>query len=280
MSDAIVWNGDAASSCSFGAPEPLSGIGLDSVSHWGSALVPGSLTLLFGAWPEGNEDVFQTSRPGRGTSFEPAVLLPGINTASNDGTPFLSADSLSIYFYSTRAGGEGDRDLYVATRSSISNAFANTERLANVNSSGMDHLPRLPNERTLVFTSMRSGGQGSADLWVATRDDPTLDFEAPVPLEGINTGADEEAGQLSADQRTLVFGSNRNGGVGGHDLWFATRSSASSPFASPVNLTGLNSADEEVNVLMSDDGEEIFFSSNRVDGTTQQLWRATRNCDL
>jgi hypothetical protein len=278
-SNAIVWNGDAASSCSFAAPELLSGFGIGSFSHWGPAL-RGAQTLLFAAWPEGNEDVFETSRPGRGTSFEPAALLPDINTASNEGTPFLSPDALSIYFYSTRAGGAGDRDLYVATRSSISNAFSNTERLANVNSPAMDYLPRLSNERTLVFTSTRSNGQGAGDLWFATRDDATLDFEAPVPLEGINTSADEEAGQLSADQLTLVFGSNRSGGVGGHDLWFATRSSVSSPFASPVNLSGLNSANEEFNVFMSEDGEEILFSSNRVDGATQQLWRAIRNCDL
>jgi hypothetical protein len=257
----------------------LSGFGLGSSSLWGSALAQGSLTLSFAAWPEGNEDVFETRRSGRGTTFEPAAPLPGINTASNEGTPFLSPDALSVYFYSSRAGGAGDRDLYVATRSSTSSAFANTERLANVNSSAIDHLPRLSNALTLVFTSTRSNGQGAGDLWIATRDDATLDFEAPVPLEGINTSADEESGQLSADQLTLVFGSNRSGGAGAHDLWFATRSSASSPFAPPVNLSGLNSANDDLNVFMSEDGDEIFFSSNRGDGTTQQLWRATRNCD-
>jgi hypothetical protein len=222
-SDAVVWNGDADSSCSFAAAELLTGFGLGSGSLWGSALARGSLTLLFASRPEDDEEVFETSRPERGTRFEPAVLLQGINTASNEGTPFLTPDALSVYFYSNRAGGAGNRDLYVATRSSPSDAFVNTERLANVNGPANDHLPRLSGERTLVFTSTRSG-QGGADLWLATRDDAALDFGSPVPLPGINTSADEEAGQLSADQLTLVFDSDRSGGIGGHDIWFAAAS--------------------------------------------------------
>jgi hypothetical protein len=280
-SGTIVQIGPGASSCPFAAPELLSGLGLESSSMWGTGLAQGSLTLVFASRPSGDEDVFEASRHERGTNFEPAALVQGINTTSDDGTPFLFPDGLSIYFYSSRSGGVGSRDLYVATRASLADAFTNTQLLANVNSAANDHLPRLTADAlTLVFTSTRSGGPGGADLWTATRDDVALDFDAPVPIEGVNTSADEESGVLSADQLTLVFDSSRSGGLGGSDLWSATRSSTSSPFEPAINLSGLNSTSHERNVFVSDDGEEIFFSSDRGDGTTHQLWRAARNCDL
>jgi hypothetical protein len=147
--------GTGASSCPFGAPELLSGFGLGSSSMWGAGLAQGSLTLVFAARPSGNEDVFEASRHERGTSFEPAALVQGINTTSDDGTPFLFPDALSIYFYSTRSGGVGSRDLYVATRASLGDAFTNAQLLANVNSSANDHSAALVGGRADRWCSPR-----------------------------------------------------------------------------------------------------------------------------
>jgi hypothetical protein len=278
----IPWDGvDDPARCRFGAPEKLSGFELGSSSAWGPALQTDSLTLLLSSSAPGHEDLFETSRSGRGTSFGPAIALSNVNTDSDEGTPFLAYDALSVYFYSNRPGGAGGRDIYVATRSALTDPFANPERLANVNGYATDHLPRVSADgRTLVFTSTRLGGHGAADLWIATRTSPTLDFGAPAQLEGVNTLADDESGQLSADQLTLVFDSNRSGGLGDHDLWMATRSSADAPFDPAINLSGLNSSANEINVLMSDDGEELFFCSNRDNSTSHQIWRAARSCDF
>jgi len=49
----------------------------------------------------------------------PINLGPTINTASDDGGPALSCDGTTLYFYSTRPGGSGGRDLYVTTRHKI-----------------------------------------------------------------------------------------------------------------------------------------------------------------
>jgi Tol biopolymer transport system component len=46
----------------------------------------------------------------------PINLGPAINTAADDGGPALSCDGTTLYFYSTRDGGSGGRDLYVTTR--------------------------------------------------------------------------------------------------------------------------------------------------------------------
>jgi hypothetical protein len=41
---------------------------------------------------------------------------PGINSTAADGSPALSKDGKTLYFFSTRAGGLGLRDIWVATR--------------------------------------------------------------------------------------------------------------------------------------------------------------------
>jgi len=49
----------------------------------------------------------------------PANLGPTINTAFVDGAPALSSDGETLYFYSTRPGGFGGRDLYMSTRTKV-----------------------------------------------------------------------------------------------------------------------------------------------------------------
>jgi len=49
----------------------------------------------------------------------PINLGPTINMDGDDGGPALSCDGTTLYFYSTRPGGSGGRDLYVTTRHKI-----------------------------------------------------------------------------------------------------------------------------------------------------------------
>src|SRR5262249_37807336 len=46
----------------------------------------------------------------------PVDLLPPINTPAAEGGPALSCDGTTMYFFSSREGGFGGRDLYVTTR--------------------------------------------------------------------------------------------------------------------------------------------------------------------
>jgi len=48
--------------------------------------------------------------------LSPVNLGSTINTDADDGGPALSCDGTTLYFYSTRDGGSGGRDLYVTTR--------------------------------------------------------------------------------------------------------------------------------------------------------------------
>jgi len=80
---------------------------------------------------DGLEVVLSSNRPGsfgaldlwvamRETVFDawstPSNLGPLVNSVANDQNPYISADRQTLYFASDRAGGFGQLDLYVTTR--------------------------------------------------------------------------------------------------------------------------------------------------------------------
>jgi Tol biopolymer transport system component len=84
---------------------------------------------------------------------------------------------------------------------------------------------------------------------------------------------------LSSDNLTLYFASNgRSGGLGGRDLYQATRTSPTASFGAAVNLGApLNTSVEELIPKTSLDGLSLYFVSNRP-GTlgNNDIWLATR----
>jgi len=64
-----------------------------------------------------------------------------------------------------------------------------------------------------------------------------------------------------ADNGDAYFISNRPGGQGGNDIWFARRRGNNS-FYRPVNLSNLNTPLNEQCVFVTPDGNTLYFSSN------------------
>ena len=60
-------------------------------------------------------------------------------------------DKLSLYFFSTRPGGEGERDIWVAIRSEPSAEFGEPSLVPEINSSSLDQLPTLTEDELIAF---------------------------------------------------------------------------------------------------------------------------------
>src|SRR6185436_18337835 len=133
--------------------------------------------------------------------FSTGTPVPELASDGFDGTPFVSASGLRLYFYSTRTGSiGGSRDLYVAERSTPTGAFGAPTPLLELNTSSFDLLPRLSaDELSIVFTSQRPDGRGATDLWQARRSSATAPFGAPVNLAELNTNADDTGAWPSSD---------------------------------------------------------------------------------
>jgi len=68
----------------------------------------------------GNGDLWTSTRAtARDAWSTPVNLGPRINTASNEIGPARSLDGTALYFQSDRPGGHGGNDLYVITRTRI-----------------------------------------------------------------------------------------------------------------------------------------------------------------
>jgi hypothetical protein len=262
-------------------------------------LGPSVNSSVFDAGPiisaDGLELYFTSNRPGGSGSFdiwvttretvqdpwgEPVNLGPTINSSYMDANNGISADGLSLFFFSDRPGGSGSLDIWVITRTSISETWGEPVNLGSpVNSSAAEGGPFISADGlSLFFESDRPGGYGGNDIYVSTR--PTTDdpWGEPVNLGPmVNSSAWDWYPSLSADCLSLFFTSLRSGGLGGDDIWVTTRTTTNEPWGEPVNLgPAVNSSSAETCPNISADGSTVSFHSNRAGGSgNSDLWQVS-----
>lgn len=269
----------AGASCTwgpFGTPQLVTGLRL-SGTLWGPSLSGDGLTLYLGAVDSADgENIYRATRTNRGAVFSEAERIASLISTGDEGTPSVSPDELTIYFYSTRVGGMGNRDLWVATRSSATADFGAPMALTLFNTSSMDHQPWISSdERLLLYASTGTTSQAS-DVWMATRAEKSQGFSAPVRVTSIDTASNEYRAVLSSDLLTIYFASDRSGGSGAIDIWYATRTTPQGDFGAAIPVPGINSTQSDQDPMLSRDDTELFFSSGR--NGTNQLWRSSRTC--
>jgi hypothetical protein len=172
----------------------------------------------------GAYDVVAAARNNLIATFAVPAPVPGLNGTTNDTGPWISLDGTAIYFASDRPGGLGGNDVYVATLGAA--GASGIVDVTAVNSTADDAAPVLSRDGlTIYFSSKRTGGgaRGNDDIWVARRAVATDGFGTPTNLTELNSTAADGPRWLSTDNCTLYFTSDRAGGVGGYDLYQATR---------------------------------------------------------
>ena len=161
---------------------------------------------------------------------------PG-NTQYFEAFGCISSDGLEFYFISDRPGGSGHEDIWVTRRESIQDSWGAPVNLGSViNSSAHDDCWSISDDGLeLYFWSMRSGGFGGEDLYVARRATKDEPWQKPVNLSAaVNSSSFESFPLILKEGLMLWFSDNlitpRPGGYGGGDkrlyrntLWFCSR---------------------------------------------------------
>lgn len=145
-----------------------------------------------------------------------------INTEDEEGTATLSASGEQMIFTRARydkAQSVGT-ELYSASQSRGS--WSEPIKLEIVGDSLVAAHPALsPDENLLYFVSDMPGGIGGKDIWVAEKNGNS--YSKPVNLgEPINTPGDEMF-PFVRDNGELYFSSNYRIGMGGFDIFVATK---------------------------------------------------------
>ncbi len=248
-------------------PRPFSpralGSGVNTTEHleyFPSLSVDGQRLIFTRRVDKRQEDFYQSERQEDGT-WGPAVPLPGINTAMNEGAQTITADGNFLIFTGCgRQDGLGSCDLYYSERTG--NGWSEARNLGPaLNTRASESQPSLSRDgRLLFFTSNRPGGIGKDDLYVAGRD-AAGNWSRPVNLgPGVNTTGHDRYPFWAADNRTLYFTSTGWPGMGGADL-FKTSVDANNQWETPVNLGyPINTPEEESNLFISLDGTTAYFS--------------------
>lgn len=224
-----------------------------------------------GADPRSDESFYRAVSASSATgqlNWSPAIEIGApINTPGNEGALCVSPDGLTIIITCcSRGDSYGSCDLYSSRKRG--NNWSEPENLGEmVNSAAWESQPCLAADgRTLYFVSTRRGGFGGSDIWKSTIQDDGY-WGPPVNIGSqINTAADEMAPFIHPDGHTLYFSSHGHKGMGGADL-FVSRMTPDGSWQKPENIGyPVNTARDEINLIINARGSEAFISAQRENG--------------
>jgi Tol biopolymer transport system component len=289
---AIIRADDPKQFSSWSAPTNLGAVINTAGNDSGPCISRDGLSLYFnsdGLGGYGNLDIFVSHRASVDEPWGPAQNLgPNINSSVADNAPFLSPDEHWLYFQSSRPGGIGGVDLYVARRHNNRNDF-NWQPAVNlgsvVNTPATEAAPvYFEDDKTgttiLYFVSNRPGGLGSLDIYATTLQ-PDETWGPPVLVEELSSPFVDTQPTIRRDGLEMFISSNRPGSYSNTaDIWVSTRESTSEPWSTPVNLGPvINSPSPyfQGRPSISFHGNELYFYAYRPGGFgAQDLYVSTR----
>lgn len=224
------------------APQALSSINnFQGGAHYvaGPSLSKSADTLYFCASYDGegtNRDIYYAIKNGDNWG-EPISVGAPINTSAYEGFPSISADGLSLYFmrrdttgevknykmnrknplknkdpYHIKIGDDGKVTEYkgicytlFVSRRNTSGQWKAPEALPTVINTGCEKCPRImPDNSTLIFSSVRKGGKGDFDLYVSTIN-LQGNWTTPKALDFVNTDKKEQFASIPLGNTEMYF---------------------------------------------------------------------------
>lgn len=286
----------------------------------GARTAPGERVRDAGARADGPDVSFGPCTPD--APFGPLALVPGLNTPADDLCARLASDELTVFFASDRANpiGSGGWDLWTATRTRRTDAFANVTRLDEVSSPAEDACPSVTADaRTMYFQTRRTAGE--LEVWSSERASA---WTAPSPVQGLQPAGwlawnpyalpdgrtlyatretlgmpaslyrarlaggqaltlerlgslarvNEQAPVVTPDELTIFFARTQGGAV---DIWTATRKATSDAFGAERRVAELSNGAYQAPSWVSPDGCRLYVFARRADGVGgDDIWVASR----
>lgn len=186
----------------------------------------------------------------------PYPLLKDIN---NIGAACVSSDGNTVFFSGCGwEDGLGSCDIYYVEFKN--GCWSEPKNIRAINSYDWESQPCVSYDGKELFFVKRNKHLGTSDIYVSKKDDDDNWLKPQILSGDINTDGNEMAPFLHYDGKTLYFSSDGHLGMGGYDL-FVSRRDMNGEWSKSVNLGyPLNTADDEINIVISNDAKKAFVS--------------------
>jgi len=196
---------------------------------------------------------------------------PEINSPYPDYHPVISADESILVFTSRRdnttGGGidPGDKmyyeDIYISTNENGKWTPARNMGKPVNTANRHDATLSLSADGQKLFIYLDDQRQGGGNIYECEQEGAL--WSTPKKLsDNINTKYHESSASLSSDGNTLYFVSDKEGGLGKHDIYKSVRNKKTKEWDKPENLGPvINTPYEEYSVFIHPDGKTLYFSS-------------------
>lgn len=235
----------------------------------------GNTMILSRVFSRDNSDLFFSNRTEDGWS-KPIALSGFINTGYEERAPHLSRDGKWLLFQSDRPDTRGGFDLYLSQK--LGDRWSEPINLGDAVNTKYDegYASFSPDGLSLYFSSNRPSvgeelEEGEEADWDVYRSDsispgiPEEDilpiFGEPIYLEALNSEQNDWQVSIPANEKQLYLVSDRDGGVGGYDIWISRFFEGD--FLAPENLgKPINSSKDEMHPTFADRGTQLVYVSN------------------
>jgi hypothetical protein len=196
-----------------------------------------------------------------------------VNTAGSEYTPvFPSSENFMVFTYRGERSMGGKQILpnkadekngiyfedVMMSYKNHNNQWTEPTSISSINTNGHDATVYISHDGQKLFI-YRNVGVGSGDIFMSKLDG--ANWGIPEKVKGINSNFWEGSVCLSPDEKTIYFSSDRQGGVGGRDIYFAQLM----PDGSWGNVKNLgpeiNTKFDEDAPFVHSDGKTLFFAS-------------------
>ncbi len=150
-------------------------------------------------------------------SWTEGIADDTLNIGESNAQLTISPDKSTAIFISNKNNKNYDTDLWMIQKN-VDGDWSIPVKLDEINTQSREITPFLKSSDTLFFASDGFGGPGGFDIYFSIKANGV--WQRPTPLFDLNTEFNESDICILSDN-TLIFASDRPGGMGGLDLYYS-----------------------------------------------------------
>jgi hypothetical protein len=234
--------------------DPNAGRGEDRSAR----LSPNELTIYFASdrASPGQDQLFMATRPTVTDAFGAPTQIDELASAGLTLSPTVTPDGLTMFFESTRIGG--DFQIFQTSRDTLGSPWQRPKTVDTIDIGSQ----AVPNQVGAPYV-VPGGALYFHELVNMLHDIFRADSLGIRDLSGALRGTEVAQPVVSDDELTMFFASTRPdpGGntQGGYDIWIETRASVDDDFGSPSVVQEVSSARDDGPTWISPDGCRLYF---------------------